>query len=108
MRRGGAYGPWDCVSHNSLMSRFHHQSRRVCCIPFRDMERFSLDLQRAAVLTAFSPAPRLMRRPASCVLAYSNLLQIHPGFTLEVLQHILELRETMPKKEQKEAIAQCR
>lgn len=48
-----------------------------------------------------------LRHP-SCVLAYSNLLQIHPGFTLEVLQRMMELREDMPKKELKETLSQCK
>ncbi|GAX84704.1 hypothetical protein CEUSTIGMA_g12126.t1 [Chlamydomonas eustigma] len=45
---------------------------------------------------------------ATCVLAYSNLLQIHSGFTLEVLQRIIEARVDMPKKEMKETLAQCK
>ena len=50
----------------------------------------------------------LTHRSSSCVLAYSNLVQIHPAFTLEALQHIIELREELPKKEQKEVISQCK
>lgn len=50
---------------------------------------------------------------ATFVLAYTNLLQVHSGFTVEVAQSVLDARRgagplEVQKKDAKDAINQCK
>ena len=42
------------------------------------------------------------------MLAYTNLLQVHSGFNMDVLQHIFESRSDLPKRELKDIINRCK